>query len=237
MLKSFDTLPAEFQNEEVKKYYDILSRKKRSILLKRITDVILALILIILLCIPMLVIALIIKIRATKGPVFYKQERVTRYGKRFRILKFRTMVENADKIGSLVTTDSDSRVTKVGRFLRKYRLDELPQIFNILSGSMSIVGPRPERPEIAAEYEAHMPEFALRLQVKAGLTGYAQVYGKYNTPPYDKLQMDLMYIANQSLLEYLRLILMTLKIMFIPSSTEGISGDSRTAERERKNDN
>ncbi len=145
---------------------------------------------------------------------------------------------DAEKDGvARLAGDDDDRITKVGRFIRMLRLDELPQIFNILSGSMSIVGPRPERPEIAAEYEKHTPEFALRLQVKAGLTGYAQVYGKYNTPPYDKLQMDLMYIANQTLLEDLRLILMTFKIMFIPSSTEGISADSRTAERESKNDN
>ena len=123
MLKSFDKLPAEFQNEEVKRYYDILSRKKRSILLKRITDIIMAVILLILLCIPMLIIAFIIKISATKGPVFYKQERVTRYGKRFNILKFRTMIVGSDQCGELLTKEGDERVTLIGRALRKYRLE------------------------------------------------------------------------------------------------------------------
>ena len=204
---------------------------------KRLFDIVLSLIGVIVLSPVFLAIAVAIRLD-DHGPVFYKQKRLTAGGKVFEILKFRSMRVDAEKDGvARLAGDDDDRITKVGRFIRKLRLDELPQIFNILSGSMSIVGPRPERPEIAAEYEAHMPEFALRLQVKAGLTGYAQVYGKYNTPPYDKLQMDLMYIANQSLLEDLRLILMTLKIMFIPSSTEGISGDSRTAERERKNDN
>ena len=203
---------------------------------KRLFDIVLSLIGIIVLSPVFFAIAVAIRLD-DHGPVFYKQKRLTINGKVFEILKFRSMRVDAEKDGvARLAGDDDDRITKVGKFIRKLRLDELPQIFNILSGSMSIVGPRPERPEIAAEYEKHTPEFALRLQVKAGLTGYAQVYGKYNTPPYDKLQMDLMYIANQSLLEDLRLILMTLKIIFIPSSTEGISADSRTAEREHKND-
>ena len=203
---------------------------------KRLFDIVLSLIGVIVLSPVFLAIAVAIRLD-DHGPVFYKQKRLTAGGKVFEIIKFRSMRVDAEKDGvARLAGDDDDRITKVGKFIRKLRLDELPQIFNILSGSMSIVGPRPERPEIAAEYEKHTPEFALRLQVKAGLTGYAQVYGKYNTPPYDKLQMDLMYIANQSLLEDLRLILMTLKIMFIPSSTEGISADSRTAEREHKND-
>ena len=203
---------------------------------KRLFDIVLSLIGIIVLSPVFFAIAVAIRLD-DHGPVFYKQKRLTINGKVFEILKFRSMRVDAEKDGvARLAGDDDDRITKVGKFIRKLRLDELPQIFNILSGSMSIVGPRPERPEIAAEYEKHTPEFALRLQVKAGLTGYAQVYGKYNTPPYDKLQMDLMYIANQSLLEDLRLILMTFKIMFIPSSTEGISADSRTAEREHKND-
>ena len=203
---------------------------------KRLFDIVLSLIGIIVLSPVFFAIAVAIRLD-DHGPVFYKQKRLTINGKVFEILKFRSMRVDAEKDGvARLAGDDDDRITKVGKFIRKLRLDELPQIFNILSGSMSIVGPRPERPEIAAEYEKHTPEFALRLQVKAGLTGYAQVYGKYNTPPYDKLQMDLMYIANQSLLEDLRLILMTLKIIFIPSSTEGISADSRTAEREHKNE-
>lgn len=167
------------------------------------------------------------------GDVFYKQVRLTTNGKHFEIIKFRSMIQNAEKDGvARLAGDNDDRITPVGKIIRKLRLDELPQLFNILRGDMSFVGPRPERPEIAADYEKDMPEFALRLQVKAGLTGYAQVYGKYNTPPYDKVQMDLMYVANQSLLEDLKLMLMTFKIMFVPSSTEGISDNQTTAKRD-----
>lgn len=118
-----------------------------------------------------------------------------------------------DGIARMSTGDNDDRITPVGRVIRACRMDELPQLFNILAGSMSVVGPRPERPEIAAQYEHEIPEFQLRLQAKAGLTGYAQVYGKYNTTPYDKLQMDLMYIANPSLIEDLKIIFATLKIL------------------------
>lgn len=113
--------------------------------------------------------------------------------------------------------------------IRRFRIDELPQLFNILQGSMSIVGPRPERPEIAAEYEKELPEFALRLQAKAGLTGYAQVYGKYNTTPYNKLLMDLMYIAHPSFFEDLRIVFATIKILFLPESTEGVEEGRETA--------
>ncbi len=170
------------------------------------------------------------------GDVFYKQVRLTTNGKKFKLLKFRSMVQNAEKDGvARLASKGDSRITPVGKFIRKTRLDELPQLFNILMGDMSFVGPRPERPEIAAQYEKDMPEFALRLQIKAGLTGYAQVYGKYNTPPYDKVQMDLMYAANQSLLEDLKLMLMTFKILFVPESTEGVSSAQTTAKRENGN--
>lgn len=199
---------------------------------KRLADIVLSIIGIIVLSPLFLIVALAIRLD-DGGPVFYKQKRLTVGGKEFEIIKFRSMRVDAEKDGvARLAGEDDDRITKVGKVIRMLRLDELPQIFNILSGSMSIVGPRPERPEIAKEYEEHIPEFSLRLQVKAGLTGYAQVYGKYNTPPYDKLQMDLMYIANQSLIEDLRLILMTLKIMFVPSSTEGISKEGRTAERD-----
>ena len=132
----------------------------------------------------------------------------------------------------LSTGDQDDRITPVGRIIRKLRIDELPQLFNVLEGSMSIVGPRPERPEIAAQYEKMLPEFRLRLQMKAGLTGYAQVYGKYNTTPYDKLQMDLMYIANPTILEDLRILVATVKILFIPESTDGIAQGQTTAAKE-----
>ena len=165
------------------------------------------------------------------GPVFYKQERLTKDGKRFYIHKFRSMRVDAEKDGvaRLSTGDQDDRITRVGHVIRKIRVDELPQLLDILVGHLSIVGPRPERPEIAAQYEEDLPEFALRLQVKAGLTGYAQVYGKYNTTPYDKLQMDLMYIANPSFLEDLRICFATVKILFMPESTEGIEEGSTTA--------
>ena len=145
--------------------------------------------------------------------------------------KFRSMKVDAEKDGvaRLSTGDKDDRVTPIGHFIRKVRLDELPQLLDILKGDMSIVGPRPERPEIAAQYEKELPEFALRLQAKAGLTGYAQVYGKYNTTPYDKLQMDLMYIAKPSFIEDLRIIFATIKILFMPESTEGISEGQTTA--------
>ena len=165
-----------------------------------------------------------IAVKSDGGPALYKQRRLTKDGKTFDVLKFRSMRIDAEKdgIARLSTGDQDDRITPVGRVIRKFRLDELPQLFNILLGEMSVVGPRPERPEIAAQYEEELPEFALRLQAKAGLTGYAQVYGKYNTTPYDKLQMDLMYIANPSLAEDFKIIFATIKILFEKESTEGV---------------
>lgn len=165
------------------------------------------------------------------GPVLYRQKRLTKDGRVFEVLKFRSMRVDAEKDGvaRLSTGDNDDRITPVGKIIRKLRIDEIPQLFNILGGSMSVVGPRPERPEIAQQYEQELPEFRLRLQVKAGLTGYAQVYGKYNTTPYDKLQMDLMYIANPSLLEDLRIMFATVKILFMSESTDGIKEGQTTA--------
>lgn len=139
---------------------------------------------------------------------------------------------DAEKDGvARLASENDDRITPVGKFIRACRLDELPQLINILRGDMSIVGPRPERPEIAEQYEKEMPAFSLRLQVKAGLTGFAQVYGKYNTTPYDKLQMDLMYVNKMSVTEDLRLMFATLRILFIPDSTEGIADGTTTAMR------
>ena len=160
------------------------------------------------------------------GPAFYKQTRLTRDGKEFKIIKFRSMRTDAEKdgIARLSTGDKDDRITPVGRIVRKCRLDELPQLINILKGEMSIVGPRPERPEIAEQYYHTIPDFRLRLQVKAGLTGYAQVYGKYNTDPYEKLEFDLMYINNMSLLVDIELFFATISILFSKESTEGVSG-------------
>ena len=153
------------------------------------------------------------------GPVLFKQKRLTYHGKEFYVYKFRSMVVNAEKAGPQLAKENDSRITRVGRILRKCRLDELPQLINILRGDMSGVGPRPERPELAEEYEKTMPEFEFRLQVKAGLTGYAQVTGLYDTLPYDKLKMDLMYIENYSIFLDLRIILMTLKTALFPGET------------------
>ena len=167
----------------------------------------------------------------------YKQERLGKNGKPFKVLKFRSMRVDAenDGVARLSTGDADDRITPVGRVIRKTRIDELPQLINILAGELTIVGPRPERPEIARYYEEEMPEFSLRLQAKAGLTGLAQVYGKYNTTPYDKLQMDLMYIAKPSLVEDLRIIFATVKILFMPESTEGVREGQTTAMSGEKN--
>lgn len=200
------------------------------LLIKRVLDVVLALVALVILSPIFLVTAIAIKV-TDGGPVFYKQVRLTKDGREFRILKFRSMRVDAEKdgIARLSTGDNDDRITPVGRIIRKCRIDELAQLWNILTGDLSIVGPRPERPEIAAQYCEEMPEFALRLQAKAGLTGYAQVYGKYNTTPYDKLQMDLMYIAHPSIVEDLKIVFATVKILFMPESTEGVSEGQTTA--------
>lgn len=199
---------------------------------KRVFDFISSAIVLLLISPIMLATAIAIKM-TDGGPVFYSQKRLTKDGEVFDVLKFRSMRVDAEKDGvaRLSTGDNDDRITPVGHFIRKVRIDELPQLINIIKGDMSVVGPRPERPEIAVQYEATMPEFKLRLQTKAGLTGYAQVYGKYNTTPYDKLQMDLMYIAKPSFWEDLRIIFATIKILFLPESTEGVAEGSTTAMR------
>ena len=197
---------------------------------KRTFDVVSAGTLLLVISPVMLVTAIAIKM-TDGGPVFYKQRRLTQNGEEFDVLKFRSMRVDAEKDGvaRLSSGDNDDRITKVGHFIRKVRIDELPQLLNIIGGSMSVVGPRPERPEIASQYEEQIPEFKLRLQAKAGLTGYAQVYGKYNTTPYDKLQMDLLYIAHPSFWEDLRIIFATIKILFVPESTEGVAEGQKTA--------
>ena len=163
-----------------------------------------------------LIIAAAIKID-DRGKIFYKQKRLTMNAKEFYVYKFRSMIPDAEKDGiPRLASNSDSRITRVGKFLRKCRLDEIPQLINILRGDMSVVGPRPERPELTEKYEKGMPEFRFRLKVKAGLTGYAQVTGVYDTTPYDKLKMDLMYIERYSMVMDLRLILMTLKTIIFP---------------------
>ena len=170
----------------------------------------------------MLLVALAIKLE-DGGPVFYKQKRLTRNAREFEILKFRSMIVNAEKQEKAVlATERDPRITKVGRFIRATRLDELPQLLNILKGDMSIVGPRPERRCFADEFSQSVPEFDFRLKVRGGLTGYAQIFGKYNTTAYDKLRLDLMYIENYSLLLDIRLMILTLRIIFSKDSTEGV---------------
>lgn len=190
--------------------------------IKRIEDIIIASIMLVMF-LPIFLIAAV-GIKCTdQGPIFYKQERLTKDGRKFMIYKFRTMVVDAEKMsGPVLATDKDPRIIPIGRFLRATRMDELPQILNILKGEMSVVGPRPERPELAAEIEKEIPEFSYRLMVKAGLTGYAQIYGKYNTTSYDKLKLDLMYIRKFSIFLDLKMIMMTPKIMLLKESTEGV---------------
>ena len=181
----------------------------------------------------MLVVAIAIKLE-DGGPVFYKQKRMTRGGREFEILKFRSMIVDAEKhAGAVLATDKDPRITKVGRFIRATRLDEIPQILNILKGDMSIVGPRPERKVLAEEIAKELPEFDYRLKVRGGLTGYAQIYGKYNTSAYDKLRLDLMYIENYSLLLDIKLIIMTLRIIFSKDATEGADKAEENARKAR----
>ena len=186
---------------------------------KRLMDIAISSVGIILTAPLMLLIAIAIKIE-DGGPVLFKQRRATLDNTRFSILKFRSMIVDADKDGFHGATAHDDRITKVGRLIRPFRLDELPQLFNVLKGDMSIVGPRPERIEHMKAYTAEIPEFPFRLKVKGGLTGYAQVYGKYNTTPLDKLKLDLIYIQNYSFRLDVKLLLMTIKIVFQKESTE-----------------
>lgn len=171
MLKKWETLPEYMQNDEVRFYYDSLQKKKVSMFLKRVMDLVGGLILLILLAIPMIIISIMIKLDS-EGPVFYRQERITTYGKHFKIHKFRTMVSNADKIGSTVTVGNDSRITKVGAKLRGCRLDELPQVLDLISGNMSFVGTRPEAVKYVEQYK---PEYMATLLLPAGITSEASI--------------------------------------------------------------
>lgn len=198
---------------------------------KRTMDIVLCLIALAVLWPIMLIIAAAIKLE-DRGPVFYTQKRCTIGNREFDILKFRSMIVDAEKDGkSIPATDYDPRITKVGRMIRATRLDELPQILNILKGDMSIVGPRPERIEHVKKYTQEIPEFAFRSKVKGGLTGYAQIYGKYNTTAYDKLRLDLMYIGQYSLILDCKLILMTIGTMFKKESTEGFDKQMKILEK------
>lgn len=197
--------------------------------MKRVLDIVFSAILIVIVSPFMLLTAIIIKCY-DGGPVLYKQIRCTAGGKEFKILKFRSMKVDAEKDGvARLAAKNDSRITPIGKFIRAVRIDELPQLFNIFVGQMSFIGPRPERPEIIAQYLEKMPEFEYRMKMKAGLAGYAQVYGKYNTTPYDKLKLDLTYIENYSIWLDLKLVLLTIKILIKPESTEGIESTQTTA--------
>ena len=200
-------------------------------IIKRLMDLLISLLLLVVASPIMLLVALAIKLE-DGGPVFYKQARMSFDNKVFQILKFRSMIVNAEKEGkSIPATGEDPRITKVGKIIRACRVDELPQILNILKGDMSIVGPRPERIEHVRAYSEEIPEFDYRLKVKGGLTGYAQIYGKYNTSAYDKLRLDLMYIENYSIFLDIKLIIMTLRILLKKESTEGFDV---AAENEKK---
>ena len=199
---------------------------------KRTFDIVCSLCGIAVLAIPMGIVSLLIY-KEDKGNPIFSQVRLTKDGKTFNMYKFRSMCMDAEERfaevqktnqcdGLAFKMENDPRVTKIGRFLRKTSIDELPQLFNVFKGDMSLVGPRPERKTIMHEYEKELPEFYYRLKVKAGLTGYAQVYGKYNTTPYDKLKLDLFYIENYSFLLDIKLIFMTVKIFFQKEVSEGV---------------
>ncbi|SEA51140.1 Sugar transferase involved in LPS biosynthesis (colanic, teichoic acid) [Pseudobutyrivibrio sp. ACV-2] len=191
--------------------------------IKRVGDILISGIGIILTSPIMLVTAILIH-SYDGGPVFYKQTRCTIGGKEYKIMKFRSMITDAEKDGKArLASVNDDRITPIGHFIRATRIDEIPQFFNIFKGEMSVVGPRPERPEIIAEYIKEVPEFAFRTHVKAGLTGYAQVYGKYNTTSYDKLKLDMIYCEKCSVLLDIQLILMTLRVIFTKDATEGVA--------------
>ncbi len=202
-------------------------------IVKRAMDIIVALLGIVVLSPIMLLTAIIIKLY-DRGPVLYKQIRFTRDKKKFTIYKFRSMAVDAEEKGIRLASKSDSRITPFGRFIRRAHVDETMQLFNVLKGDMSIVGPRPERPEIFEKYQESIPEFEFRLKVKAGITGYAQVHGKYNTTPIDKLKLDLLYIERYSFLLDIKLMLLTLRIIFSKDSTEGIDSNQKTALKDEK---
>ena len=199
-------------------------------IVKRFFDIVVALAGVILTSPVMLITALCIKVHHD-GPVFFRQERCTIHGRKFQIIKFRSMIVDAEKEGrSIPAEDDDERITAVGRVIRKYHIDELPQFFNVLNGDMSIVGPRPERIEHVEKYRSQIPEFDYRFKVKGGITGYAQVFGKYNTSAYDKLKMDIQYIVNYSLFLDIEIIVETLKVFFQKEKTEGFHHEENKKE-------
>ena len=205
-----------YMNENIGLSYGVLA-------VKRIFDIVFS-VLFLILCSPLLLIVAILIKAEDGGPVFYKQKRCTMNGKIFFIYKFRSMIVDAEKDGQVIPAkDEDNRITKIGKFIRRFHIDEIPQFYNVLKGDMSVVGPRPERIEHVEKYSREIPEFCYRLKVRGGITGYAQVYGKYNTTPEDKLIMDLQYIVNYSFLLDLQIILETVKVLFKKENTEGFN--------------
>lgn len=205
MLREWEKLPKFMQTEEVRLYYDSLEKKKISLALKREFDVFAASVMLVTFS-PVLIAISIMIVRDSKGGVFYRQERVTQYGRKFRIFKFRTMVANADKIGTQVTVSNDSRVTKVGEKLRKYRLDELPQLINIILGDMSLIGPRPDTPMYLDKYTE---EERIILTVRPGVTGYNQAINRNSVLTKEKLKNDVYYVKHLSLIFDIKIIFMT----------------------------
>lgn len=196
-------------------------------LIKRVCDILLASVALVIAFPVMILIAIAIKLDS-EGPVIYRQKRVTEGEKEFYVLKFRTMVKDAEKMtGPVLATENDPRITRVGKFLRATRLDELPQLINILKGEMSFIGPRPERPYFVEQFKKLYPEYSLRHNVKAGLTGLAQVYGKYATSPEDKLRLDLIYIKNYSVFLDIKILLLTLKTIFTKEAAEGVKAENK----------
>lgn len=193
-------------------------------IMKRAFDIVFSFIALILIAIPQLIIAIAVKIDS-KGSALYSQDRITQSGNVYKIYKFRTMIDAAEeKFGAYQSSIDDPRVTKVGKFLRNTHMDELPQFFNILKGDMSVVGPRSDRPTTVGEFESNIPGYNQRLKVKAGLTGLAQIYGKYNSSPEDKLRFDMMYIKNYSFLMDMKIIMQTIITMF-PSKNNYVLDD------------
>ena len=210
---------------------DTLTERQKKV--KRVLDVGVALALFVISFPLMLLIALLIHLE-DGGAVLYRQTRYTEGCRPFQMLKFRSMREDAEREGARLASRNDSRVTRVGRVIRNLHFDELPQLVNVIKGDMSMVGPRPERREFIEEYSHIIPEFSQRMKVKGGLTGYAQIYGKYNTGPEDKIKYDLIYIYNYSLRLDVRLLFLTMRILFQKESSEGVEEGQRSAVKGRK---
>ena len=215
-MKKWDELPIAMQNEKVRYYYDILQKHETELKIKRLVDVVCSFVMIVILSPILVLLSIMIKLDS-KGPVLFKQVRVTTYGRKFKIWKFRTMVNHADKLGTQVTTKGDARITRMGHLLRKVRLDELPQLFNVLKGDMSVVGPRPMLKEFV---ELYSPEQARRLEVKPGMTGLAQVSGRNELDYEQRFECDVWYVDHHNIWVDFKIMLKTVSVML---KREGIN--------------